>query len=91
MHLWQTKRVMKHKIFAWLFMMDRLNTRNMLKRRHYVIASGWSCLLCPAPPEEDLGHLFFSCPFSQQCWNVLGNQWQLNQPLSERLLSAKLA
>uniref|UniRef100_A0A453EW12 Reverse transcriptase zinc-binding domain-containing protein n=1 Tax=Aegilops tauschii subsp. strangulata TaxID=200361 RepID=A0A453EW12_AEGTS len=51
---------------------DRLNTRNMLKRRHYNIGSNLDCLLCGLHVEETVEHLFFHCTFSKECW------WRLN-------------
>jgi hypothetical protein len=32
--IWKSSCIMKHKFFAWLLISDRLNTRDMLKRRH---------------------------------------------------------
>lgn len=55
---------------------DHLNTRNMLKRRHYRIANDdYGCILCATSPEETLVHLFFHCPFSKDCWRTLGVVW----------------
>ena len=63
-------------MFLWLLLPDRLNTRNMLHRRHYKIDNDdYSRLLCHNPSEECLAHLFFKCPFSVQCWNALGIVW----------------
>ena len=66
---------MKIKVFGWLLLSDRLNTRNILKRRHYNIGDNYTCLLCASPPEETLEHLFFTCPFSQDCWTHLNISW----------------
>ena len=72
--LWQAKRPIKFKMFGWLLLVDRVNTRNMLRRRHYVIAGkSYACMLSQNPPEEE--HLFFTCPFSQLCWNKVGMHW----------------
>ena len=32
--LWKAKSVPKIKVFGWLLLMDRLNTRDMMQRRH---------------------------------------------------------
>jgi hypothetical protein len=57
-------------------MVDRLNTKNMLRRRHYtMVDNNYACMLCQNPPEETVEHLFFTCPFSQQCWARLGVSW----------------
>lgn len=61
---------MKIKVFLWLLLADRLNTRDMLHRRHYNIGSDLNCLLCGGA-RETVEHLFFDCPFSVSCWNKL--------------------
>lgn len=73
--LWKSKSVPKHKVFRWLLLIDRLNTRNMLKRRHYNIGSNLDYLLCGAHIEEMVEHLFFQCNFSRECWHTIGIHW----------------
>lgn len=74
--IWKTCCNMKWKVFAWLLLVDRLNTRNMLRRRHFVVTDNdYKCVLCAARPEETLTHLFFSCPFTAECWSTLGIAW----------------
>src|SRR4051794_30187047 len=63
---------MKIKVFGWLLLSDHLNTRNMLKQRHYNIGDVHDCILCGLPTEEMLEHLFFECHFSSDCWSHLG-------------------
>ena len=70
--LWKAKCIPKIKTFGWLLLVDRLNTRNMLKRRHYNIGNNFDCLLCGQHVEEMVEHLFFHCTFSQECWRSLG-------------------
>ena len=71
--LWKAKSPIKFKMFGWLLLVDRLNTRNMLKRRHFVVMGGnYACMFCQNPPEETVEHLFFHCTFSKECW------WRLN-------------
>jgi hypothetical protein len=65
--IWNSKCMMKHKVFAWLMLVDRLNTRNMLRRRNYDIASVYTCLLCDSEQDETRNHLFFGCAFSSSC------------------------
>ena len=67
---------MKIKVFGWLLLSDRLNTRNMLKRRHYNIGNNHDCILCGQHIEETLEHLLFDCNISTQCWSTLGIVWQ---------------
>jgi hypothetical protein len=60
--IWETKCVPKIKFFAWLLLNDRLNTRNILRRRNKVLEDGYNCVLCHEEAEETLVHLFFDCP-----------------------------
>lgn len=73
--LWKSKCTMKLKVFGWLLLNDRLNTRNMLKRRHYNIREDHNCLLCGLNIEETVQHMIFTWSFSRQCWTVLGIDW----------------
>ena len=66
--LWTSSNLGKHKIFFWLLLRDRLNTRNILRRENKIL-DDYNCVLCNSRCEETLFHLFFSCPFSQDCWN----------------------
>ncbi|XP_044450625.1 arginyl-tRNA--protein transferase 2 isoform X1 [Triticum aestivum] len=74
--LWKSKSTMKIKVFGWLLLSDRLNTRNMLKRRHYNIGDDHDCILCGLHIEETVEHLFFECQFTQPCWASFGLSWQ---------------
>jgi len=74
--LWAARSTLKIKVFGWLLLSDRLNTRNMLKRRHYNIGDDYNCLLCDQQIEETIEHMIFQCPFSQRCWSILGITWQ---------------
>ena len=48
--LWKAKSPIKFKMFGWLLFVDRLNTRNMLRRRHFVVAGNtYTCMLCQNP------------------------------------------
>ncbi|XP_073355555.1 uncharacterized protein [Aegilops tauschii subsp. strangulata] len=74
--LWKAKSPIKFKMFGWLSFLDRLNTRNMLRRTHFVMEGNtYTCMLCQNPPKETVEHLFFTCPFSQQCWDKVGMLW----------------
>ena len=74
--IWKSKCTMKLKVFAWLLFHDRLNTRNMLKRRHYNIGDDHNCLLCGLNIEETVEHMIFTCTFSKLCWAKLGLNWE---------------
>ena len=73
--LWKTKCIPKIKVFCWFLLSDRLNTRKMLKRRHYNIGNNFDCLLCGQHIEETVEHLFFHCTFSKECWGLLRMSW----------------
>jgi hypothetical protein len=69
--IWKTKVTKKLKIFIWLFFRDRLNSRNLLRRKKYKIEEdNYNCVLCDLNNEESMYHLFFQCPFSTECWNL---------------------
>jgi hypothetical protein len=59
--------------------MDRLNVRNILKRKRYKLErNDYTCVLCSRGIEKTTFHLFFSCPFSQECWRSLNILWDFS-------------
>ena len=68
--LWKAKSVPKIKVFGWFLLVDRLNTHNMLKRRHYNIGTNLDCLLYGEHIEETVEHLFFTCPVARGIWQA---------------------
>ena len=66
---------MKIKVFGWLLLHDRLNTCDMLRRRHYDIGNDFTCLLCGQNTDETLEHMIFTCQFSERCWAKIGVHW----------------
>ena len=83
--IWKSKCTRRLKFFAWLHFVDRLNTRNMLVRRHFHVQPNSFCVLCTTNTHED--HLFFNCPFAAACWQRLDFQWVSIQNISERVLN----
>jgi hypothetical protein len=55
--IWKSSCQHKHKVFFWLLIQDRLNTCNILKRKHFHLPS-FDCPLCESSQEETRGHLF---------------------------------
>jgi uncharacterized protein YbcV (DUF1398 family) len=56
--------------------MDRLNTRNILKRKNFKIQDNdYNCVLCDLKRAETTFHLFFHCPFSKRCWQKININW----------------
>jgi hypothetical protein len=69
--IWKSSCIMRHKFFAWLMLNDRVNTRDMLQRRHWKVTEDTHCVLCPARIYEDIIHLFSDCNFTQRVWIYL--------------------
>jgi hypothetical protein len=64
--LWKSRCQGKHKVFLWLLLNDRLNTRNLLRRKRFNIPSV-NCVLCSHGMEETIKHFIFECEFAQMC------------------------
>jgi len=73
--IWASCCTLRIKFFAWLLIMDRLNTQDMLERRHWNVSDSNLCVLCPTHTKEDRDHLFFQCNFSCRVWNYLQISW----------------
>jgi hypothetical protein len=70
--IWDSKCSNKITVFGWLLLMDRLNVRNILRRKKCKLeGNDYSCVLCHNDTKETTFHLFFLCPFSQECWRSL--------------------
>jgi hypothetical protein len=72
---------MKHKVFFWLLLVNRLNTRGLLQRRGMILDS-YTCDLCILQLPETNAHLFLHCNFAKACWNSFG----VNYPSSATVL-----
>jgi hypothetical protein len=57
--IWKSKCVPRINFFAWL-LNDKLNTRNILRRRKKFLED-YRCVMCQGNMEETLEHLFFDC------------------------------
>lgn len=86
--LWSSSNLGKHKFFFWLLLRDGLNTRNLLRRKNRNL-DDYSCVLCNNGIEETLEHLFFSCSFSQDCWDTLHIYWNLNLDPLDMVIEAR--
>ena len=88
--IWKCACTLKFKVFGWLLLMDHVNTRDMMQRRHWIIQDD-TCVLCNLAQHEDRAHLFFACNFSQRVWNYLGISWsvQPNQTTYEMAQSVR--
>src|SRR3954467_1718510 len=70
-----SKCTSKHKFFAWLIIHERINTKDMLLRRHWNVSDNHDCVICPCHTLEDWSHLFFECNFSIRVWTYLQVAW----------------
>lgn len=59
----------KHKIFFWLLLHDKVITRNLLKRQTFCLKT-YDCVYCNEEAEKTSMHLFWDCTFSQDCWRT---------------------
>mgnify|MGYP003702955895 CR=1 FL=1 len=85
--IWKSKCTMKVKVFRWLLLIDRLNTRDMLDRKHCApVNSDLTCVLCSYGIRETFMHRFFQCPFSSQCWAQFGIVWDVSLAFEQMLL-----
>ena len=73
--IWKSCCTLKIKTFAWLVIMDRINTKDMIIRRHWNIDDGPHCVLCRAHTLETRDHLFFQCLFAHRVWSFLQIDW----------------
>ena len=87
--IWKSSCTMKIKVFAWMLIMDRLNTKDMVETRHWHLDDGVNCLLCPLRTRETRNHLFFECNFSVRIWNYLQITWSPGDDMSAIVMQAK--
>jgi hypothetical protein len=86
--IWKSDAPGKCKIFAWLAMLGRCNTADVLAKK------GWphdaSCALCNGPM-EDVIHLLATCPFSIQIWHAVLRYCNLRLDLAPSPTTTSLA
>jgi hypothetical protein len=87
--VWKSRCIPRIKFFIWLILVDRLNTKEMLQRRHFQVQDGTTCVMCSNGDIETIEHLFFSCPFAESCWDKIGVQWNQALHLHDRLAEAR--
>jgi hypothetical protein len=83
--MWKSCAREKHKFFFWLLLSDRLNTRELLKRKNMDLQD-YTCVLCSTNSEESLLYLFFDCPFSKWCWRMLSIHWNTSLTPQDTLI-----
>jgi hypothetical protein len=73
--VWKSGCTPRVKFFAWLVLMDCLNTKTMLTRRNIHVHDDEFCIMCETREEESIEHVFFTCPFATQCWTTIDFTW----------------
>jgi hypothetical protein len=68
--IWKSSCQARHKFFFWLLLHDRLNIRNLLGRKKFLIQS-YTCATLNCSHEETLHYLFVTCPFASACWDFI--------------------
>ena len=56
--------------FFWMVLHDRVNTRNLLRRKTFHLDT-YNCAVMDCQQEETLFHLLWGCPFAAFCWNFV--------------------
>jgi hypothetical protein len=69
--IWTSSCQPKHWVLFWLLLKNRLNTKNLLRRKN-MNPDSFYCEMCLLQKEENLRHLFFRCPFAKNCRNQIG-------------------
>jgi hypothetical protein len=87
--IWKFRSLPKLRVFAWLLMHDRLNTRDLMIRKHWHLESGPECVLCDEALLESRDHLFFGCNFARQCWEKLDIHWDTSLQFSDQFIQAR--
>lgn len=64
--IWKSRCTPRIKFFAWLILVDRLNTKDMLQRRHLNIQDSPICVMSDLGELETIQPLFFDCTFAQE-------------------------
>ena len=68
-----------------------MNSRNLLRRKHFKIENdNYNCILCNLNTEEFTYHLFFTCPFSETCWNMIDIHWDHELNFFETIQKARI-
>jgi hypothetical protein len=76
------------KFFAWLLLYNRLNTKEMMKKKNFYLEYN-DCILCDTCHEETVTHLFFEYSFSQSFWWGIGMEWNSDYDIYNMILDAK--
>jgi hypothetical protein len=87
MWIWNSACLPKHKFFFWLLLQDRLNTKELMKRKKFFV-DNQRCVLCDDNAEEYMTHLFFQCDFSRNFWWRIGIEWNTDLDIIDMVTEA---
>ena len=68
--IWKSACILKYKLFMWLVIYDRSNTRNLLNVKSFHIPS-LSCVLCRKMTEVTCLHVMWDYTFALDCWEYI--------------------
>jgi hypothetical protein len=86
--IWKSCCLPKQKFFFWLLLQDRLNTKELVRRKNFYVKSKY-CVSCDEQVEESMIHLFFSCDYSQKFWWKIGEEWNVDLNFIEMITEPK--
>lgn len=72
--IWISRAIPRHSFHAWLVIQNRLPTRDRLIS--WGLQTVDRCLLCNLNPESR-DHLFLSCNYSTDLWNIIATRLQI--------------
>lgn len=75
--VWFKGRIPKHAFLTWLVTLDRLSTRDRMRR--WGVSISPLCPLCNSE-NEIRQHLFFECGFSKEVWEAFCSAFHLSPP-----------
>src|SRR4051812_40426784 len=83
--IWKTPCLPKHSFFFWLLLQDKLNTRDLLQRKNFHLEE-YTCVLCEENIRETVDHLFFEREFSRNFWWSIGEEWNMDLGIIDRII-----
>ena len=66
--VWSKWNIPKHSFILWMAWLNRLATRNRIKRFKDIADD--KCVFC-SDQQEDTEHLFFTCNWTWKCFNLI--------------------
>jgi hypothetical protein len=78
--IWRFRCQIKHNVFFWLLLRDRLSTRDILQRKDMHLES-YTCDMCILQRPETNAHIFLRCNFARACWESIGISVVTSRPV----------